>query len=157
MLSRKAILIALLLIILHISGCNASDRPYASVSHVYSADGAQDYYSLFIAKPTDKLSWGHEPFDISYVTLVYSFNLPSKPKGRVTYPAKSLFIDDLPENFILSGQIIIDLNTHIVYVSLITRDGDFQGNGEYPLTDVPSCEHFKSDVDVSPSQGQKKR
>ncbi len=136
MINKIKLLPIFLLTIILIGGCNAFDSSEAWVQHMCPI-GGEDYYHLHLTQQTRELMWGHS--GLTFVVKWYGFKLASKPEGRVVYSVANINFTtdsrgtrDLPQP--LSGRIVVDMNTHMVYVSLKNRDGDFPGNGEYQLS-----------------------
>ncbi len=139
------VVIAVSSLFILLGGCNAFEKNNAILVQVYSNDGKQNYYNLNISKPTDKLVMGHS--GLNYVVLFYSIRLAAKPEGQTIYPFSMVTLErdkhSEPVPDIVSGTILIDLAKRTAVVSLMTRDGEFKGNGTYPFTCIPSpCENF---------------
>jgi hypothetical protein len=135
MWDRIAPRISFLIIVLLLGACNTFEHSYASIDHVYSIHG-DNYYALTLTKRTAELAWGHS--GLNFIFESYGFTLPKKPEGQTKYPFRKVTLTsvysrtkDIPE--FSSGEIIVNMNTQLVSVSLKTRNGDFPGNGEYPL------------------------
>ncbi len=138
-------------LVILLGGCNP-EKNHAYLSHVYNCNGTEDYYSLWVRKPTNKLFMSME-MELRFDTLGYYFILDAVPKGQTIYPVGSLKIDrqnattHVPE--FVSGVIAVDLNKREADISLKTPEGDFIGNGKYPFTCSPSCEYLDAPCDCS--------
>jgi hypothetical protein len=135
MMKRITIPSILLFTAILICGCNAFDSSWAYVGHVCCKNG-DDYYNLGLTKQTRKLGAGRT--GLNFFIECYDFKLAYKPEGRTVYSNKQItltsadsFTENIPE--FISGQIVVDMNRHLVYVSLKNQYGDFPGNGEYDL------------------------
>ncbi len=87
----KVIVLVFLLFIL--AGCNAFEKNHALLQHVLNCDGSQDYYSLGIHKPTNKLVMGRES-GLHFAVLFYGFRLPTEPRGQWDLSPENSAISD---------------------------------------------------------------
>ena len=149
---RVVVLVCLLAILV---GCNIAEKNHASLQHVLNCDGSQDYYSLGIHKPTNKLVMGRES-GLHFAVLFYGFRLPTEPRGQAIYSATTLsfepYMKDYPPDYspkLASGTILVDLNQRKATVNLMTPNGEFRGNGEYPFDCTPDCDRFNDPCDCS--------
>jgi hypothetical protein len=136
-----------LFIILLISGCNAFIGSHIYIQHICSPRGS-NYYKLHISKMTRELFLGHS--GPSFAVKDYSFTLATKPQGRTIYPItkiKRISVSSLQTELFddfTSGQILVDMDSRMVLVSLKTKNGDFEGNGEYEFQYLPGFIHTES-------------
>ena len=80
--------------------------------------------------------FGHS--GLGFIIETYDFTLLRKPESRTVFTTTELILtsENLSTDHIsqlTSGQIVVDLKTRTVSVSLTTREGAFRGNGEYSL------------------------
>jgi hypothetical protein len=116
-------------------GCNAFDHPRATIEHVCPVGGG-NYISLELYEKTRELASGHS--DLDFIEGAYDFTLLKKPEAHAVFAitdviltrtqSRTKHISDLG-----SGQVVVDLKTRTLSVSLMTRHGPFPGNGEYTL------------------------
>jgi len=116
-------------------GCNAFEHSSATIERPCPV-GRECHISLNLSKKTGKLMFGHS--GLGFIIETYDFTLPRKPEPRIVFTATELILtsENLSTDHIsqlTSGQIVVDLKTRTVSVSLTTREGVFRGNGEYSL------------------------
>jgi hypothetical protein len=130
---RGAILTPIILFLF--VGCNAFDRSRAIIEYVCPV-GRESHFNLSLLKKTGKLMFGHS--GLGFIIETYDFTLAKKPEAYTVFTTTDLILTS--ENsrtqdisHLTSGQIVVDLKTRKVSVSLMTRNGPFPGNGEYSL------------------------
>ncbi len=122
-LSLFGVIIAFLLI-----GCNAFSHSWAWII----PNGG--YIELKLTKKTRELAFGHS--GLNFIIEVYNFKVPQKTEARAVFNATEVILTSASSRTkhiskLVSGQIVIDSKIGKVYVSLMTEDGPFPGNGEY--------------------------
>ncbi len=121
--SMLGVILAFLLV-----GCNALDHSWAWIP----PDG--ESIRLTLNKKTRELAFGHS--GLHFVVEVYIFDIPQRIETRAVFNAKEVVLTSASSRTkhiskLVSGEIIIDSRVNTVFVSLMTEDGPFPGNGEY--------------------------
>lgn len=132
---NKKVAIHTLIILFLFVGCNAFDPSLATINYACPA-GKEGHFSLGLWKKTNKLMFAHGV--PGFMIQTYNFTLVKKPEAHTVYNTTDLILNDendLKEHIsqLTSGQIVVDLRTKRVSVSLMTQNGPFHGNGEYAL------------------------
>ncbi len=127
MVSRKVSVLGVILTFLFV-GCNALDHSWAWIP----PDG--ENIRLTLNKKTGELAFGHS--GLHFVIEVYIFNIPQRTETRAVFNAKEVVLTTASSRTkhiskLVSGEIVIDSKASTVFVSLMTEDGPFPGNGEY--------------------------